>query len=113
MAPTGCSLRMRWMRWWPYWTTCAQPQWRRDRPVCFTLRVALRLPNSCGGDNEPIRVAGKRALRADLEEEAWDSLYRRTSRPWPAPETGGIAVKVINHYGDAVMKVLEVKVRPG
>jgi len=60
----------------------------------------------CGG-NEPYESL-KRALRADIDEEAWNSLYRTTSRPFPAPETGRIAVKVINHYGDEVMKVLEV-----
>ena len=60
----------------------------------------------CGG-NEPYESL-KRALRADIDEEAWNSLYRTTSRPFPRPETGRIAVKVINHYGDEVMKVLEV-----
>src|SRR5258708_4721500 len=60
----------------------------------------------CGG-NEPYESL-KRALRADIDEEAWNSLYRTTSRPFPVPETGRIAVKVINHYGDEVMKVLEV-----
>ncbi len=60
----------------------------------------------CSG-NEPYESL-KRALRADIDEEAWNSLYRTTSRPFPAPETGRIAVKVINHYGDEVMKVLEV-----
>ncbi len=60
----------------------------------------------CGG-NEPYESL-KRALRADIDEEAWSSLYRTTSRPFPSPETGRIAVKVINHYGDEVMKVLEV-----
>ena len=59
------------------------------------------------GGNEPYESL-KRALRADIDEEAWNSLYRTTSRPFPAPDTGRIAVKVINHYGDEVMKVLEV-----
>ena len=48
-----------------------------------------------------------RALRAEIDEEAWTSLYRTTSRPFPRPDTGRIAVKVINHYGDEVMKVYE------
>ncbi len=61
----------------------------------------------CGG-NDPYESL-KRALRADIDEEAWRSLYRTTSRPFPVPETGKIAVKVINHYGDEVMKVLEVE----
>jgi adenine-specific DNA-methyltransferase len=50
----------------------------------------------------------RRALRADIDEAAWSMLYRTESRPFPAPETGKIAVKVINHYGDEVMKVYDV-----
>ena len=50
----------------------------------------------------------KRALRAEINEEAWSSLYRATSRPFPRPDRGKIAVKVINHYGDEVLKVYEV-----
>ncbi len=50
----------------------------------------------------------KRALKADIDEEGWASLYRTKSRPFPRPETGKIAVKVINDYGDEVMKVFSV-----
>ncbi len=50
----------------------------------------------------------RRALRADIDEAAWASLYRTESRRFPRPETGKIAVKVINHYGDEVMKVYDV-----
>jgi adenine-specific DNA-methyltransferase len=50
----------------------------------------------------------KRALNTEIDESAWDSLYRTESRPFPIPATGRIAVKVINHYGDEVMKVYEV-----
>jgi adenine-specific DNA-methyltransferase len=50
----------------------------------------------------------KRALRADIDEAAWASLYSTVSRPFPKPSTGRIAVKVINHYGDEVMTVYEV-----
>jgi adenine-specific DNA-methyltransferase len=50
----------------------------------------------------------KRALRAEIDEAAWSSLYSTTSRPFPRPQTGKIAVKVINHYGDEVLKVYEV-----
>jgi adenine-specific DNA-methyltransferase len=52
----------------------------------------------------------KRALRAEVNEAAWTSLYSTVSRPFDAPETGKIAVKVINHYGDEVLKVFEVSV---
>ena len=49
----------------------------------------------------------KRALRADIDEAAWSSLYRTVSRPFARPDSGKIAVKVINHYGDEVLKVFE------
>ena len=50
----------------------------------------------------------KRALRADVDESAWATLYSTKSRPFDPPKTGKIAVKVINHYGDEVLKVYEV-----
>ncbi len=50
----------------------------------------------------------KRALKADIDEEAWASLYRTVSRPFARPVTGKIAVKVINDYGDEVLQVFEV-----
>jgi adenine-specific DNA-methyltransferase len=50
----------------------------------------------------------KTALKAEIDEEAWASLYRTVSRSFPKPETGKIAVKVINDYGDEVMKVFEL-----
>ncbi|MFH0769272.1 MAG: site-specific DNA-methyltransferase, partial [Chloroflexota bacterium] len=51
----------------------------------------------------------KRALRAEIDEAAWSSLYSTVSRPFDLPMTGKIAIKVINHYGDEVLKVYEVK----
>jgi adenine-specific DNA-methyltransferase len=51
----------------------------------------------------------KRALRAEIDEGAWAALYSTTSRPFPKPETGRIAVKVINHYGDEVLQVYPVR----
>jgi len=50
----------------------------------------------------------RKALRADIDEDAWAGLYTTESRPFLVPETGKIAVKVINHYGDEVMKVFLV-----
>ena len=50
----------------------------------------------------------KRALRAEIDEDAWASLYRTESRPFDVPASGKIAVKVINHYGDEVMKLFKV-----
>ncbi|HUP17287.1 MAG TPA: site-specific DNA-methyltransferase, partial [Acidimicrobiia bacterium] len=59
------------------------------------------------GGNEPYDRL-KRALRAEIDEDAWATLYSTTSRPFPKPDTGRIAIKVINHYGDEVMKVYDV-----
>ncbi len=47
----------------------------------------------------------RRALRAEISEEAWAAVRGATSRPFDPPATGKIAVKVINHYGDEVLKV--------
>ena len=51
----------------------------------------------------------KRALKADVDEAAWSVLYSTTSQTFPKPKSGKIAVKVINHYGDEVLKVYPVK----
>ena len=45
------------------------------------------------------------ALKAEINEDAWSTLCSTVSRPFDAPSTGKIAVKVINHYGDEVLKV--------
>ena len=59
------------------------------------------------GANDPYKAL-KTSLEAEIDAEAWASLYRDTSRPFPRPETGRFAVKVINHFGDEVMKVFGV-----
>jgi adenine-specific DNA-methyltransferase len=59
------------------------------------------------GANDPYKSL-KTALQAEVDREAWETLYRAKSRPFPRPETGKIAVKVINHFGDEVMKVFRV-----
>lgn len=50
----------------------------------------------------------KSALRAEIDPDAWGTLYSAVSRPFPAPKSGHVAVKVINHYGDEAMKVFRV-----
>lgn len=50
----------------------------------------------------------KTTLKAEIDQEAWETLYRDKSRPFPRPESGRFAVKVINHFGDEVMKVFVV-----
>jgi adenine-specific DNA-methyltransferase len=59
------------------------------------------------GADEPYEKL-KNALRAEIDEAAWTALYATRSRPFEKPETGKIAVKVINHYGDEVLKVYSV-----
>ena len=50
----------------------------------------------------------KTTLRAEIDAEAWATLNSDVSRPFDKPKTGRIAVKVINHLGDEVMKVFGV-----
>lgn len=59
------------------------------------------------GDNDPYKRL-KTALNADIDIDAWESMRSTISRPFAKPRTGKIAVKVINDYGDEVMKVFEV-----
>jgi adenine-specific DNA-methyltransferase len=59
------------------------------------------------GANDPYKAL-KTTLRAEIDAEARASLNSDTSRPFPKPKSGRIAVKVINHLGDEVMKVFGV-----
>jgi adenine-specific DNA-methyltransferase len=59
------------------------------------------------GANDPYKAL-KTTLKAEIDEGAWASLNSDTSRPVPKPLSGRIAVKVINHLGDEVMKVFGV-----
>jgi adenine-specific DNA-methyltransferase len=59
------------------------------------------------GANDPYKSL-KTTLKAEINREAWESLHSDTSRPFEKPESGRIAVKVINHLGDEVMKVFRV-----
>ena len=59
------------------------------------------------GGNDPYAQL-KRALKADIDEGTWETLYSTESRPFAKPETGKIAIKMINHYGDEVMQVYNV-----
>ena len=55
-----------------------------------------------------IPTSGSNALRAEVDEAAWSALYSTKSYPFDPPQTGKIAVKVINHNGDEVLKVYPV-----
>ena len=59
------------------------------------------------GANDPYKAL-KTTLKAEIDADAWASLHSDTSRPFDRPESGRIAVKVINHLGDEVMKVFRV-----
>jgi adenine-specific DNA-methyltransferase len=60
------------------------------------------------GANDPYKAL-KTTLKAEIDEDAWASLHSDTSRPFEKPKSGRIAVKVINHLGDEVMKVFRVE----
>ena len=80
---------------------------RRRRPTAIGIQVrsegrhAAELPH---GETQTIfaRTPGERVTAS------WSSLTSTRSRPFDRPETGKIAVKVINHYGDEVLKVFDV-----
>lgn len=59
------------------------------------------------GANDPYKAL-KTTLKAEINEEAWATLNSDTSRPFDKPRSGRIAVKVINHLGDEVMKVFKI-----
>ena len=59
------------------------------------------------GANDPYKAL-KTTLKAEIDREAWETLRSDTSRPFAKPASGRIAVKVINHLGDEVMKVFRV-----
>jgi adenine-specific DNA-methyltransferase len=60
------------------------------------------------GADDPYKAL-KTTLKAEIDEDAWATLHSDVSRPFDKPETGRIAVKVINHLGDEVMKVFRVE----
>jgi adenine-specific DNA-methyltransferase len=59
------------------------------------------------GQNDPYGAL-KTTLKAEIDPEAWATLHSDTSRPFEKPKSGRIAVKVINHLGDEVMKVFKI-----
>ena len=59
------------------------------------------------GANDPYKTL-KTTLKAEVNREAWETLHSDTSRPFDRPKSGRIAIKVINHLGDEVMKVFKV-----
>ena len=60
------------------------------------------------GASDPYQAL-KTSLNAEIDQEAWESLHSDLSRPFQKPKSGRIAVKVINHLGDEVMKVFSIR----
>jgi adenine-specific DNA-methyltransferase len=60
------------------------------------------------GQNDPYGAL-KTTLKAEIDADVWATLNSEISRPFPMPKSGRIAVKVINHLGDEVMKVFRVE----
>ena len=59
------------------------------------------------GQKDPYQAL-RDTLKAEIDAEAWESIHSDISRPFPVPSTGRIAVKIINHLGDEVMKVFRI-----
>lgn len=59
------------------------------------------------GANDPYKAL-KTTLKAEIDQDAWETLHSDTSRAFEKPKSGRIAVKVINHLGDEVMKVFRI-----
>ncbi len=85
-----------------------------DGIACWSLDTAydgesLYAHHACftGADDPYEKV--RRALRADICDGAWASLNSTLSRPFPRPVSGKVAVKVINHNGDEVVRVFAVR----
>ena len=60
------------------------------------------------GANDPYKAL-RTTLKAEIDADAWATLHSDTSRPFDRPASGRIAVKVINHLGDEVMKVFDCR----
>ena len=85
-----------------------------DDIACWFLDTAydgqsffVRHAYFCGA-GEPYEKL-KKALKAEIDEGEWAKLYATTSVPFDAPKGGKIAVKVINHFGDDVLKVYQLE----
>jgi type III restriction enzyme len=75
--------------------------------LCEQESFFVRHAYFLGAATDPYKAL-KTTLRAEIDEDSWASLNSDTSRPFPKPVSGRIAVKVINHLGDEVMKVFSV-----
>ena len=85
-----------------------ETEWTKDRMRENTLinQIRDRIGPGSAPSGDPYEKL-KRAMKAEIDEAAWASLYRTTSRPFDRPTSAKIAIKVINHYGDEVLKVFD------
>jgi hypothetical protein len=99
----------------PKWWNVAF-SWQAIPATSYSIRPAARerlsLWQSSGdayflGANDPYSAL-KTTLKAEIDPDAWATLNSDTSRPFDKPKNGRIAVKVINHLRDEVMKVFKV-----
>jgi hypothetical protein len=81
----------------------AHSQRSRSAPVDATIGARGR----GSGSHDPYKAL-KTTLKAEIDEDVWSTGLSDTSRPFDKPNSGRIAVKVINYLGDEVMKVLRV-----
>ena len=77
-----------------------------DAESFFVRHVYFLGGHKAGTKDHPYKRL-ETTLKADIDPEAWETLYSAVSRPFDPPANGRIAVKVINHYGDEVLKVYE------
>jgi hypothetical protein len=80
----------------------SRSMWKDDAHLLEMLQAAWHA-YFLGADDPYGKL--KRALRAEIDEAQWSTLYSTKSYPFDAPKLGKIAVKVINHYGDEALKV--------
>ena len=89
-----------------------EQQLRQTQDKLVQAQQALQASGFTQGalKSEPRSAAeGYARLKAEVNEEAWATLHSDTSRPFDKPTSGRIAVKVINHLGDEVMKVFRIE----
>ncbi len=80
----------------------------REHPIAASEEESVSGRHYVLGANDPYKPP-KTTLKAEIDEDAWASLHSDTSRPFEKPRSGRIAVKVIDHLGDEVMKVFRVE----
>jgi hypothetical protein len=106
-----------WLSIWRAYAQCKAVVWIGQGKVCSGICMRrpcfVRVEND-DPDTRPQYIENRRNKttlvqnNCEVDEEAWESLHSDTSRPLGKPESGRIAVKVINHLGDEVMKVFRV-----